>query len=94
MTVNGYELNTMFVERDDEGRITLFGSYLAENNGSLLVVRSTKNMPELATKIFGTAYTNEGFIEKLKERPTHNFIGNLSGPISMPISEDKIWYID
>jgi len=93
MKVNGYVINTMFVERSEAG-IDLYGAYLERNNGPLVVVRSTKNMQDLAPQLYGPEYTNDRFIEKLKNRPTHNFIGNLSGPISMPIDMSTVSFVD
>ena len=95
MTINGIKLNTMFVERNDNGVITaLYGSYFDQQQQTLVVVRSTKDMSNLAQQIYGDQYTNNGFIEKLKDRPYHNFIGQLSGPISMPISMEKVHFVD
>ena len=93
MIVNGYVINTMFVERTKTG-INLYGAYLEKNNGTIVVIRSTKNMQNLAPHLYGSAYTNDRFIEKLKYRPTHNFIGNLSGPISMPIDMRTVSFVD
>lgn len=94
MTVNGIKINTMFVERTEEGEIILYGSHHEQQEQTLIVVRSTKNDPTLAKSIFGETYSNERFIDKLKDRPTHNFIGRIVGPLSMPISMDRVTFVD
>lgn len=93
MVINGYVINTMFVERANTG-INLYGASLDHNTGRLMVVRSTKNMENLAEQLYGPKYSNTRFVEKLKDRPTHNFIGKLSGPISMPFEKSKICFVD
>ena len=45
-------------------------------------------------QINGETYSNERFIDKLKDRPTHNFIGRIVGPLSMPISMDRVTFVD
>ena len=92
MTVDGIEINTMFVERTEKG-IDLYGSHFDQKEQRLVVVRSTKNMEDLAQQVYGEPYTNARFVEKLKDRPTHNFIGRLSGPLSMPISMKKVSFV-
>ena len=94
MTVSGIKINTMFVERTKEGEIILYGAHHEQQAQTLVVVRSTRNDPTLVKRIYGEPYSNERFVEKLKDRPTHNFIGRLSGPISMPISMDKVTFVD
>ena len=93
MKINGFEVNTMFVERN-EGDIDLFGSFYDNKLHVLTVFRSTKNMSNLAHDIYGGHYTNELFIKKLKDRPYHNFVGQLCGPLSMPISMEKVKFVD
>lgn len=90
MEIKGQKINSMFVERTEEG-INLYGS--CYEHKKCVVVRSTKNMENLAQQIYGEEYTNERFLEKLKDRPAHNFIGNLAGPISMPIGMDCVTFI-
>lgn len=93
MKYNSYDINSMYVERTETG-IDLYGSHFEQQAQTCVVVRSTKNMPELAQQIYGAQFTNERFIEKLKDRPKHNFIGNLAGPISMPISPECVSFVD
>lgn len=93
MTVNNFVINTMFVERTDTD-INLYGANLDHTTGRLMVIRSTKNMENLAQQIFGDIYSNERFIKRLKERPYHNFVGKLSVPISMPFEATKISFVD
>lgn len=87
------KVNSIFVERNETG-INLYGAYLKENCGPLVVVRSTKNNPKLAQQLYGDEYTNDRFIEKLKDRPTHNFIGYVGGPVSMPMDMSKVSFVD
>ena len=95
MKVNGsVTINSMFVERGESGNITLYGSYYDKNRGLLVVFRSTKNMERIPQELYGKEYNHEHIIKKLNERPTHNFIGNLSGPISMPFDTGKVIFID
>lgn len=93
MKVDKYQINTMFAERTGN-KIDLYGSYLERNNGSLIVIRSTKNNSALAQYIYGKNYSNDSILEKLKTNPTHNFIGRLFGPISMPINMEKVSFVD
>lgn len=93
MELNGTIINTMYAEHTESG-INLYGANLDSQTGHLKVVRSTKNIPELAQKLYGSQYSNTRFIQKLKERPTHNFIGRLSVPVSFPFEESKISFVD
>ena len=94
MTVHGIKLNTMFVERTEEGEINLYGSHFDQQAQTLMVVCSTKNDSNLAKNIYGEEYSNEKFVEKLKDRPYHNFIGRIAGPVSMPISMNRVTFVD
>ena len=38
----------------------------------------------LAIWEYGEKYTNEYIVEKMKARPTHNYIGQIGDPISYP----------
>ena len=93
MKYNGYDINTMYVEREGD-TINLYGSHFDQETKNIVVVRSTKNMSNLAQQVFGDQYTNERFIAKLKDRSTHNFIGWLAGPLSMPTSMDAVSFVD
>lgn len=85
--------NTMFIERIGD-EINLYGSYTEGINTPIYVLRSTKNQQDIGVGIFGPKYTNEYLIEKLKERPTHNFIGWLGGPLTMPTAMDNVFFVD
>lgn len=94
MEINGYVINTIFVDREG-GEINLYGACYDRNAATLVtVVRSTKNLSNLAQNIFGEAYTNKRCIENLRDRPTHNFIGFLGGPLSMPIDMKKVCFVE
>ena len=96
MIVNGsVEINSMFVERDESGDITLYGAHYGQKNGLVVVVRSTKNMMwSIPQELYGKEYTEERILKKLNEHPTHNFIGRLSDPFSMAIDTKKVVFID
>lgn len=85
------KINTMYAEHTSDG-INLYGSNYESQH--LTVFRSTKNQEGLAVQIYGEGHSNEKIVEQLKERPSHNFIGWLSGPISMPISMEKVTFVD
>lgn len=94
MKINDYVINTIFVDREG-GEINLYGACYDRNAPTLVtVVLSTKNRSDLAQNVFGEKYTNERCIEKLRDRPTHNFIGYLSGPLSMYVNMADVCFVN
>ena len=93
MVVNGHEINSMYVTRDEDGTINLFGAYLAHNNGPVVVVKSTKNAEGIGQKLYGDKYTNKYLVEHMKDRPAHSFIGNISGPVSFPCDPKMVSFV-
>ena len=87
-------INSMFVERNHLNEITLYGAYYEKKQGLLLVFRSTKNMENLSQELYGKEYSKERIVKKLCKQPSHNFIGKLSVPISMPFDTGKVIFID
>lgn len=93
MIGDGYKINCMYVTREKNGEINLFGANMEYNNGPIVVIKSTKNIEGIGTYLYGEKYTNEYIAEKMKARPAHSFIGRISGPVSFPCDESKVSFV-
>ena len=92
MEFESRKINCMFVQHTVAG-IDLYGAFSERDDGPVVVYKSTKNQEEVPQQLYGEKYTNEYLREKLKTRKSHNFIGYISGPISMPIDEKKVIFM-
>lgn len=93
MVENGYTINSMYVTRDEDGTINLFGAHLTHNGGSIIVFESTKNVEGIGQKLYGDKYTNEYLISYMKKRPAHNFIGQIGGPVSFACARETVSFV-
>lgn len=87
------KINCVYVERTEDGKLNIYGAIATMGVLTIEVVLSTKNQPALMVECWGEKYTTRYIREKMKTRPTHNFIGYLSGPLSYPVNEKRFKFV-
>ena len=93
MTVNEKEINCMYVTRDENGSINLYGAYQKSDNSEIFVFNRTKNTPGIGQELYGEKYTNEYIAKSLKYQPNNNFIKNQAGPIGYCYDSSKVIFV-
>ena len=95
VTASGLVLDTIYVERDTEGQIILYGSHWeGKDNLTCTVVRSSKDIANLTQKILGQDYTEERVKKHFKENNVHNFVGWLVNPLAFHVDPKKVAFVD
>lgn len=93
--VNNLLLDTIYVERDSDGQIILYGSHWeGKENLTCTVVRSSKDIANLTQQILGQDYTEDRVKKHFTENNVHNFVGWLVNPLAFYVDPKKVAFVD
>ncbi|MBR0491820.1 MAG: hypothetical protein IJJ82_07260 [Clostridia bacterium] len=87
------KMNCLYVKRDETGNPVLYGAH--KDGSTMTVYLSTKDADDLCTKVYNPAVfptaTAERIRKALKDRPTHDFVGNIGASVlTMPADWSKM----
>ena len=94
INVNNLTLDTIYVERDKEGQIILYGAHWeGKKDLTCIVVRSSKDIANLTQKILGQDYTEDRVKKHFMVNNVHNFVGWLGKPLAFRVVPEKVAFV-